>query len=70
MAKFHQFTASHQGPAINFLIIASNWYVGRKEQQEKQLHWDEFLRYIKIFMNWEKFALASVLKQILDHSAV
>jgi hypothetical protein len=39
--------------------------VGRKFQYGKQLHWDEFYKYLKMWQNGEKNALNLVLRDVI-----
>ena len=65
-SKQIRLTCSHNNKAINFLNLATNWYVGRKVQYDKDLHWDEFLKFINIFMEGERVAVTTTLKPILE----
>ena len=69
-SKQIRITCSHDNKAINFLNLATNWYVGRKTQYDKELHWDEFLKFINIFMEGERIAVTNTLKPILEALAL
>ena len=69
-SKQIRITCSHKNKAINFLNLATNWYVGRKTQYDKELHWDEFLKFINIFMEGERIAVTNTLRPILEALAL
>ena len=61
----HYLTIDHQTTAINFLSLVSNWYIGRKFQKSKELYWDEFLKFVKMFLVGEMREVKIALGQIL-----
>ncbi len=60
-----QFTMEHHNEAINFLYLVLHWYIGRKAQYDKDLYWDEYIKFIKQFLEGEKVAIRLVLQGIL-----
>ena len=61
--KLFHFTYNHHITAVNFLNLASNWYIGRKFQKGKELFWDEFIKFAKIFLEGEKPIIKTALDQ-------
>ena len=57
--KIYRLICSHSCKTINFLNVVANWYVGRKVQHDKQLHWDEFNKYMNIFLEGERIAVVA-----------
>ena len=47
------------------MYLTANWYVGRKFQYGKQLYWDEFYKYLKMWQVGEKTALNLVLRDVI-----
>lgn len=58
-------TYNYHIAAVNFLNLVSNWYIGRKFQSGKELFWDEYRKYAKIFLTGEKPIIKTVLDPIL-----
>jgi hypothetical protein len=60
-------TCCHSNTVVNSLNLAANWYLGRKVQYDKQLNWDEFIKYISIFLEGERIAVTRTLKPVLGN---
>ena len=63
--KLNQFSCHHENIAISYMYLTANWYVGRKFQYGKQLYWDEFYKYLKMWQVGEKTALNMVLRDVI-----
>ena len=65
LQDLNHITCIHPSRAVNFLNLVGNWYVGRKFQANKQLYWDEYIRYVKKYLVGEAALIRNVLRDMI-----
>ena len=64
--RYYFITCDHSNTSINFLNLVAKWYISREFQNSRDLRWDSYLNYIKIFLTGEKDIIRNMVEPILN----
>ena len=52
--KYNFITCYHTNSLINYINMAVKWYKGNNFQNSEALIWDEYVRYVKLALTYER----------------
>ena len=59
--RYYLVTCNHENQVINYLNMAVKWYISRQYQASRDLHWAQFLNYLRIQMIGERPTVRTAL---------
>ena len=64
--RYYFLTCDHSNTSINFLNLVAKWYISREFQNSRDLRWDSYCKFVKIFMTGEREIVRNMVEPIFN----